>query len=148
MQIKQQLIRKGMDLVCSPLSQKFLNSVFGIDPSHFTMGFVKESDGRWYADIRHWPGLFHSNLEMVAGADDLLNALDNGKGYVKMEVALDPDDKRYWFKMVKVSQTDMGATYKVLYCDRYNGKAWLCNVGKFVMGEHPCCIFVRRIFSA
>lgn len=145
MQIKQELIRKGMNIVCSPLSQKILNSAFGIDPSHFKMGFVKEPDGRWYADIRHWPGLFHSNLEMVAGADDLLNALDNGSGYVRMEVALDPDDKRDWFKMVKVSQTDMGATYKVLYCDQYHGKAWICNVGKFVMGKHPDCIFARQI---
>lgn len=145
MQIKQKLIGAGMNLVCSSLSRKILNNVFGIDPTHFTMGFVKEPDGRWYSGICHWPRLFHSNLEMVAGADDLLNALDHGEGYVRMEVALDPEDKRDWFKMVKVSQTVMGATYKVLYCESYNGKAWLCNVGKFVMGEHPQCIFARQI---
>lgn len=143
--MNQKLVRMGMNLVCSSATQKVLNHVFGIDPTHFSMGFVKEPDGRWYADIRHWPGLFHSNLEMVAGADDLLNALDRGSGYVKMEVALDPADKRDWFKMIKMSQTDMGATYRVLYCDRYNGKAWLCNVGKFVMGKHPDSIFARQI---
>ena len=82
---------------------------------------------------------------MIAGADDLLEALDNGQGYVRMEVDMNPADKRDFFKMVKVSQTNLGATYKVLYCDRYNNKAWLCNVGKFVMGKHPDAIFARQI---
>lgn len=139
------LINLGMSIVCSKGAQKILNSAFGINPRHFTMGFVKEADGRWYADIRHWPRLFHSNLEMIAGADDLLEALDKGKGYVRMEVDMDPADKRDFFKMVKVGQTNLGATYKVLYCDRYNKKAWLCNVGKFVMGQHPDAIFARQI---
>ncbi len=43
------------------------------------------------------------------------------------------------------SQTDMDAIYKVIYCDRYKGKAWICNVGKFVMGEHPKNLFARQI---
>lgn len=139
------LIRSGMGCVCSSAVQKILNRAFGIDPTHFTMGFVKEADDCWYADIKNWPSLFHSNLEMVAGADDLLEALDNGEGYVRVEVAMDPADKRDWFKMIKISQTDMGATYKVLYCDRYQGKAWLCNVGKFVMGKHPDALFVKQL---
>ena len=138
-------INLGMSIVCSKATQKVLNKVFGINPQHFTIGFVKEADGRWYADIRHWPRLFHANLEMIAGADDLLEALDNGQGYVRMEVDMNPADKRDFFKMVKVSQTNLGATYKVLYCDRYNNKAWLCNVGKFVMGKHPDAIFARQI---
>ena len=145
MQISNKLIAAGMKVVCSPFSQKMLNNVFGINPAHFTLGFRKESDGRWYADIRHWPKLFHSNLEMVAGADDMLDALDRGSGYVKVDVAMDPADKREWFKMIKISQNELGATYKVVYCDRYNGKAWLCNVGKFVMGKHPDSIFVRQL---
>lgn len=138
-------INLGMSIVCSKATQKLLNSVFGINPRHFTMGFVKEADGRWYADIRHWPRMFHANLEMIAGADDLLEALDKGNGYVRMEVDMDPANKRDFFKMVKVSQTNLGATYKVLYCDCYNKKAWLCNVGKFVMGKHPDAIFARQI---
>ena len=62
-----------------------------------------------------------------------------------MEVDLDPVDKRNFFKMVKVAQTNLGATYRVLYCDRYNKKAWLCNVGRFVMGKFPDAIFARQI---
>lgn len=139
------LIDFGMSIVCSKAAQKLLNNVFGINPRHFTIGFVREADGRWYADIRHWPRMFHSNLEMVAGADDLLEALDYGNGYVRMEVDMDPTDKRGFFKMVKVSQTNLGATYRVLYCDKYNKKAWLCNVGKFVMGKHPDTIFARQM---
>lgn len=145
MNLYEKFVNGGMSMVCSSLTQKVLNRVFGINPNHFTLGFVREIDGRWYADIRHWPKMFHSNLEMVAGADDLLEALDKGKGYVKVEVDVNPADKREWFKMIKVSQTYLGATYKVLYCDRYKGKTWLCNVGKFVMGKHPDILFVRQL---
>ena len=31
-----------MRIVCSKASQKMLNKAFGINPQHFTMGFVKE----------------------------------------------------------------------------------------------------------
>ncbi len=145
MNVYEKLVTGGMRVVCSSVVQKILNRVFGINPEHFKLGFIREADGRWYADIKHWPKRFHSNLEMVAGADDMLEALDRGDGYVKVEVALNPENKSDWFKMIKVSQTYLGATYTVLYCDRYKGKAWLCNVGKFVMGKHPDALFVRQI---
>lgn len=145
MSIYKKFVTSGMSIVCSSVVQKILNSVFGINPDHFKIGFIREADGRWYADIKHWPKLFHSNLEMIAGADDMLDALDCGEGYVKVEVVLNPDNKRDWFKMIKISQTYLGATYTVLYCDKYKGKAWLCNVGKFVMGQHPQALFVRQL---
>ncbi len=143
--MSETFVNLGMRVVCSKAAQFVLNRVFGINTSNFKMGFIREADGRWYADIKHWPRMFHANLEMVAGADDLLEALDNGKGYVYLEVALDPANKRDFFKMIKINQTYLGATYNVLYCDKYHKKAWLCNVGKFVMGKHPDALFVRQI---
>ncbi len=39
-----------------------------------TLSFVCEKNGNWYVDLPYWPGL-HRNLQMVAGADDLLDRL-------------------------------------------------------------------------
>ncbi len=39
-----------------------------------TLSFVLESDDKWYIDLPNWP-FAHHNLQMVAGADDLLDEL-------------------------------------------------------------------------
>ena len=40
----------------------------------YQLAFVKEKSGRWYIDLPEWEGA-HANLEMVAGADLLLDHL-------------------------------------------------------------------------
>ena len=42
----------------------------------YNVSFTKEANGRWYVDFPNWP-LEHYQLEMVAGADDLLNILNS-----------------------------------------------------------------------
>ena len=46
--------------------------------TNYSISFTKEKDNRWYVDFPEWP-LSHDNLEMVAGADDLLDLLNNKK---------------------------------------------------------------------
>ena len=53
------------------------------------VSFTKESNGRWYVDFPNWP-LSHDNLEMVAGADDLLDLLNNGTNHVALRVSTKP----------------------------------------------------------
>ena len=50
-----------------------------------TFIFNKEKDGRWYVELPEWPGN-HAELEMVAGADTLLEKLANGKRSVNIEL--------------------------------------------------------------
>ena len=47
----------------------------------YTISFTKEWDKLWYVDFPNWP-LSHDNLQMVAGADDLLNRLNDGSNHI------------------------------------------------------------------
>lgn len=111
----------------------------------FTMGFKLESNGCWYADIEQWPGA-HSQLMMVAGADDFLDAVNaafNLDGYVTLEVSISPFDGAD--KLVKTEETSAGATYHIPSGAFGRSQLWLCNVSRWVFGAHPEIIWYKVI---
>ena len=108
--------------------------------------FYKHTDGRWYVDLPNWEGDFE-DLEMVAGADDLLEVLSH-------QLKTQSITFEVWTKMpnvpcglmTKIDQTRDGATYQVSNCMYYDSTAWLCNVTKFVFdGIHPNHIYFRVV---
>ncbi len=52
----------------------FISGIFSNTRGEYTLTFVQDPDDRWYIDMP-WDG-YRGNLEMVAGADDLLSFLD------------------------------------------------------------------------
>lgn len=102
--------------------------------------------GRWYVDLPEWKGSFE-DLEMVCGADDLLEslALRLHTRSITFEVwTSKPDIPCGIFS--KIDQTLDGATYQIFNCMFYKGTAWLCNVTKFVFGGfHPNQIFFKVV---
>ena len=105
-----------------------------------------KANGRWYVDLPTWEGAI-DDLEMVNGADDLLEALAEvtGSEQVKMEVWLEEPDEPCSI-LWKIDQDAEGATYEVQDCQYYTGDAWLCNVTRFVFdGYHPDRIFFRHV---
>lgn len=99
--------------------------------------FVKLS-GKWFVDIP-WDGDIN-DLQMVSGADTLLDCYNtNGSGIVTCKL-LEADDKPRngwcitYFK--KISETEYGATYSVDDV-HYHSEVWLCPVLKYVLGEYP-----------
>lgn len=116
-------------LLCHLFPNKIAQGALG---DHFAIGFVKEGD-YWYADIKHWPGL-KWQLEMVGGADDLLNHLvkfSTIPNYVKIQV--NPLSSTTG-KLTKEHENSKGATYRDSLTGR---KVWLCNVSKWAFGKHP-----------
>lgn len=105
--------------------------------------FNKISD-KWYVDLPEWEGEF-DDLEMVAGADNLLEALSmklHSKSITFDIWTAKPDVACGSLK--KTEETLEGATYQVNDCMFYKGTAWLCNVTKFVFGGyHPHDIYFR-----
>lgn len=98
--------------------------------------------GKWYVELPEWEGDFE-DLEMVAGADDLLEALSwrLNRQSITFNIKLSRPDYPCGH-MKKIDQTFEGATYDVHDCMYYNGTAWLCNVTKFVFGGyHPNDIY-------
>lgn len=108
--------------------------------------FVKLG-GRWYADVPGWEGSV-SSLEMVAGSDDFLDSLCKNNHFVTLEISL--DNPAFTFQADLVDLTSFGGTYKLSYpYTRLDGttsdKFWICNVTKYVFGEHPKKLYFKQI---
>ena len=109
--------------------------------------FYKESDNRWYIDLPDWQGV-KADLEMVAGADTMLEYMAEGKGEIVLilsEQEFENSDKLEFLRLA--TEIDNGAFYKL---DYYNGiylglEMWLCDVTKFVFGDFPNTIFISII---
>lgn len=107
--------------------------------------FVKENGKTWYIDLPNWTGR-KSALQMVAGADTLLDLISSGNDEVILFVSTENFDgsnlltkvKKCWFN---------GADY---YCKEYNGMVinhdlWLCDVTKLVLGYFPDKIYFAKL---
>jgi len=104
------------------------------------IGFVRDANGRWYADLPSWP-LDRAHLEMVKGADDLLTELSKGENRIVLKATqhktkpdCDPDEA-----VLKLLFKDTGGfsgTYQVLGNYRVN-RVWLCPVINFVFMRVP-----------
>lgn len=103
--------------------------------------FVKVSN-RWLVDVPY-DGCI-SDLEMVLGADELLEAYAiNRVVDVYMLETID-DFSEYslktncdnYAKLVKKWEDDAGTTYTV-ESDKFNGDIWLCPVFNLLLGKSP-----------
>lgn len=107
------------------------------------ISFEKYPDGKWFVIMPEYQGL-HDDLEMVDGADKLLDALTEDNLYVNLEVTTKPE---YFIcsTLKLISHDECGATYDVLDCPWFEGTIWLCNVVHEIFGEHPEEIFFMVI---
>lgn len=106
--------------------------------------FVKDPDGRWYLDLPAWDGS-RAELEMVMGADELLDLLAKGP-QVYMWL-----DKEPFFDCDVLYRLELGPVGKggaYYFSEVLKGKRnslWLCDVCLFVLGEFPTAIYYQVI---
>jgi hypothetical protein len=100
--------------------------------------FYKTEENRWYIDLPEWEGS-QSDLEMVAGADKMLDKLSDNGTKITLDVSDNYPDKSNWDKFVILELVEEyspllggGAEYKW-----GNEVIWLCDVTKFVFGNFP-----------
>jgi hypothetical protein len=101
--------------------------------------FYKESDNRWYVDLPEWEGP-KDNLEMVMGADTMLEILSQGEGEVTLYMLTEPQDGFEMLIFLKETpEFDEGAYYHMeSYMGlEFNLDVWLCDVTKFVFDKLP-----------
>ena len=101
--------------------------------------FNKE-EGKWYIDLPEWQDS-KSALQMVAGADILLDELSNFQTSVQLSISSkeQPADYTTLKKMMNTPVTG-GALYHLGL-----KPIWLCDVTKFVFGEFPQKIHFKVI---
>ena len=109
--------------------------------------FYKESDHRWYVDLPEWEGS-KADLEMVSGADSMLEYMSEGEGEVWLYLSDTIQDETWDELELTGLATDLGngAYYEL---KEYNGirinlKMWLCDVTKFVFGDFPKIIYIKK----
>lgn len=98
-----------------------------------TFNFYKEDDGKWYVDLPEWTGP-KEDLEMVLGADVLLDILANGYHDVSVKFGDEP------FEGAKILTYDHNEEIDGFYNnDAWHGPStiWLCHVTQFVFGKYP-----------
>lgn len=109
--------------------------------------FVKLCN-KWYIDLPEYGGDL-AELEMVAGADELLQEIVNKSdktNQVTIQIVENKKESDIQLNLVKLTQS--GGTYKIHSTESQfeTKELWLCNVTKFVFGEHPDELFVKILW--
>lgn len=110
------------------------------------LNFRKEKDGSWYIVLKSWPGP-KSALQMVAGADNLLDRLSNNGDAVTIGVKKKSDSKKDITCVKTKEKSDYGRWYEVFANEKaFLGQIWLCPVTRFVFrGFYPETIIFENL---
>ena len=103
--------------------------------------FEKEVSG-WYIVLPEWEGK-KAELQMVAGADVLLDLLSESKNTVKMEVRRD-DFLEKTATLNKIRHDNFGADY-TYNSESLQANFWLCPVVLFLFNEYPKTLFIKTL---
>lgn len=100
----------------------------------------------WYVDIPNWAGE-KADLQMVEGADTMLELMSQGDR--RFRVSFSTQKEMGFDKLEFVRETpeyEEGALYNLkTFCGiDYELSVWLCNVTKWVFGNFPNEIYVKR----
>lgn len=109
--------------------------------------FNKEIENRWYVDLPEWEGS-KADLEMVSGADSMLEILAQGDDSVTLYMDTEYHDGFEILHFNKLAvELGNGAYYTM---EKYQGiefdlEMWLCDVTKFVFDEFPPKLYFTKI---
>ena len=139
---------------------QLLGSAITSKKEEYKLSFDREEEDRWYIDLPNWPWK-KANLEMVSGADKLLDILSKGKDRVTLLVkpSSKPMDETEFQELkqdgwLELTQTQSSLTGGATYTARGNNlerfvrrhpltgevsqrTLWLCPVTLFVFGHYP-----------
>ena len=103
----------------------------------------------WFVDLPEYleKGGSIGNLEMVEGADTMLDIIAEGKKEIILYMSTEKLDNAARLTLKEKCEPLKGGAY--YFMKEFEGKEinltmWLCQVVEFVFGEIPTNIFVRR----
>lgn len=100
--------------------------------------FIKK-DNRWYADI---PYDDPEELEMVEGADVLLQYLSEGHDQIRLTISLNKQKAKNPLHLQLIQHNECGATYQI--GDDPKDTIWLCNVVHTLFQDHPRDLYITN----
>lgn len=126
----------------------FIKGIFSNAKGEYTLTFVQDPDQRWYIDMP-WSGS-RDNLEMVAGADDLLTFLDT-EGRHEVTVHVVPSETpRKVAGHTELRQLDKsltgGSHYDTTDFEGFRlSRIWVCPVTLCVLGNYPKYLYIKKV---
>ena len=108
----------------------------------FTKIFYKNEDQRWFIDLPEWidEGNLLEDLEMVSGADDMLDKLSDFGNRIKITFSDEPfEGGKERVYLNKIDSDEFGADYLA------EGKdpVWICKVIKYLFGNYPENLYIK-----
>lgn len=110
-----------------------------------TLTFAKEHTGRWYVVLSEWKGS-KAALEMVEGADTMLDIMAQGGKKVTLTVSEQPFEVSNELILTEdLSNSIGGGMYllKVYQGEEINHKMWLCEVMNYVFKKLPPVVYFK-----
>lgn len=98
--------------------------------------FKKEGD-RWFIVLPEWKG-DKEDLEMVYGADTMLDILSQGEIEVNIPFSLEPYDSKF---RLEFDHEEFDGSFYNLKGKNHSIEVWLCAVTKYVFGFYPQTIY-------
>jgi hypothetical protein len=113
--------------------------------------FNKEGPA-WYIDLPEYlaGGGAKGDLQMVDGADTMLDLISKGKNSVVLQIDTEPFEGADMLVLTEKCTPGIGGAYYFMasFEDRkVDQRMWLCRVTEFVFGGLPEKIFVRSVDS-
>jgi hypothetical protein len=108
--------------------------------------FYREETNRWYVDIPEWEGS-KSDLEMVAGADTMLEYFSEGEDSVWLYISDEYFENSDYLSFQRMADEIGNGAFYVM--KKYRGielnlDLWLCDVTLFVLGKFPEKIYLSK----
>lgn len=101
--------------------------------------FYKQHN-KWYINLPDYPGNIE-DLEMVLGADTLLDILSENTNTVDIILSLQPFEHSHELQFI-LDECN-GGRYQVI-SNEHNFELWLCDVTTFVFGFLPKIIYIKK----
>lgn len=108
------------------------------------LSFEKDEKGDWYVILPEWTGN-HEDLQMVSGADKLLDFISNGKDTVSIRLLRKNTKEPVKIALGRRMYVSGGAIYDVINHtgaqftskDLHVSEIWICSVTRYVLHVFP-----------
>jgi hypothetical protein len=111
--------------------------------------FVRENGG-WFIDLPEYlaQGGSKGDLAMVSGADTMLDVIAGDKDDVRLKMDTQPFPGADELVLTELCDPILGGGY--YHMKKFEGREvsqdmWLCDVTRFVFGDIPPRIYVKRV---
>jgi hypothetical protein len=111
--------------------------------------FIRENSG-WFIDLPEYiaRGGSKADLEMISGADTMLDIIAAGKNEVTLKIDTAPFDNADELILTELCDPVLGGGY--YHMNQFENKdvnkdLWLCEVTRFVFNDIPARIYVKRL---